>query len=297
MTPRRGSFGADAPYRPPAAAPGPEGPGQQVAAEADGHRLLVRDAEAERLCVGLDSLRADSGDCGLPPVDASLLVVEERAGMASAVVPADVVRVRLPSGLEVPTVPGDAYTGRYAGRVRFLLAAVPRGSTGTLRFYDAAGVLLGRGFITPVDPPPVAGPVTLARGRGWRLGAVNYGHGGCVARAGQLGPEACFADFGRATSAYLSVSCRPRVALLYGTLNRRTRGVAVRLRGGRRMRARVIRVPRRIGGGRAFVLALPRRAEVRSITAGPERVSLTVLPAARQCGYVLGVPGLPSGSE
>lgn len=270
----------------------PEGPDQQVAAEDGGHRLLVRDGAGDRLCSGVDRLRADGFDCELPPVDADVLVALERDGYVSAVLPADVARVRLPSGREVPSVEGAGYTGRYAGRVRFLLARVPPGTDGTLRYFDASGVLLGRGFVSPVDPPAAAGPITLARGPGWRLGAVRYGTSGCVALAAQLNPFDCFAEVRSLDSVYIVVSCRPRLAVLYGTLERSSRVVRVGLRGGRVLRPRVIRVPRAIGRGRAYVLALPRRAEVVSLRLGDETIPLAVLPATRQCGYELSRPSL-----
>ena len=77
-----------------------------------------------------------------------------------------------------------------------------------------------------------------------------------------------------------------------GHLTRRARSVRVGLRGGRTLRPRIVGLPRRLGGGRAFVLALPRRARVKALRIGGDRVTFPLLPASRQCGYRLYAPYL-----
>jgi hypothetical protein len=51
------------------------------------------------------------------------------------------------------------------------------------------------------------------------------------------------------------------------------------------LRPRIVRVPRRIGRGRAFVLRLPRGAEVAALRFDRKLVTFPLRPAARQCGY------------
>jgi hypothetical protein len=264
----------------PARAPSPAlaGDGAQVAAALGEHRLLVRDADEDRMCAGIDRVRR----CLLPPVDPQLAQVARRDGLVAAVLPAEVARVRLPDGNVVPTVPGEAYDGRYAGRVRFLLARSPRGR---LAFLDAQGDELA---VTPGGerPEPTAGPVTLARGDGWRLRAERHGEVACLGmtRRCQLG----LLGF---PSAYADVRCGRR-PLLWGAAP--ARQVAAILRGGRILPARVLRLPRRLGRGRAFVLELPRRAEVVALRFGAERVRFPLPPAGRQCGYAVFEPALAS---
>jgi hypothetical protein len=53
-----------------------------------------------------------------------------------------------------------------------------------------------------------------------------------------------------------------------------------------------VAVPRRFGGGRAWVLALPRRAYVKALRLDGRDVRFPLLPAAEQCGYRVYGPGL-----
>ena len=261
----------------------PPAPGDQSAGEADGHRLVVRDAAGDRLCAGVDRLTGD--DCGLPPADPRDIGLLVRDGVVAAALPGDVARVRLPGGREVATLPGDGYTGRYAGRVRFLLAEVGANTLGFLRLLGADGRSLGRGVILSLDPEATRGPVTLASGRGWRLRGARFGTLPCIG-IGPLNPYGCVSG-GPPASVLVTVGCSPRVAVLYGTLGRRNRSVTATLRGGRRLRARILRVPKRFGGGRAFVLALPRRAELTAVRLDGKRYPMRVPPAAGQCGYTV----------
>ena len=231
-----------------------------------------------------DGLTADN--CGLPPADLRGIALLVRDGVVAAALPADVARVRLPGGREVATLPGDGYTGRYAGRVRFLLTTFGAKVGGYLRFLGADGRTLGRGVIVSLDAEATRGPVTLASGRGWRLRGARFGTVPCIG-IGPLTPFGCL-NGGPPAAAIVTVGCSPRVAVLYGTLGRRDRSVTATLRGGRRLRARILRVPKRFGGGRAFVLALPRRAELTAVRLDGKRHPLRVQPAARQCGYSVG---------
>ena len=80
--------------------------------------------------------------------------------------------------------------------------------------------------------------------------------------------------------------------MIAGMLSGGARGARAILRGGRTLRARIVRVPRRFGGGRAWVLALPRTARVKALRIGGERFTFPLLPAARQCGYRVYAPAM-----
>ena len=73
--------------------------------------------------------------------------------------------------------------------------------------------------------------------------------------------------------------------MLTGLLSRGTRAVRAVLRGDRTLRARVVRIPRRFGGGRAWVLALPRGARVEALRFDGRKATFPLLPARDQCGY------------
>jgi hypothetical protein len=284
------------------AGPRPQHGAEQVVAEVGGHRLLVRDAEADRLCAGIDALRADGGDCLLPEVNGEDVRGLASSGVVAAVLPTEVARVRLPGGREVETIEGG-YRGRYAGTVRFLFAEARAGIRDRFRLLDASGTVIGS--LRVFDPEAFYGRpperrLRLARGRGWRLTAARDRFGSCVYLAlGAAEPE-CVSGIPGEDGAFAAVGCAPRVGVLTGRLGRRTRAVrTVRavLRGGRTLRARIVRVPRRLGGGRAWVLALPRRARVVALDFGRGRVTFPVLPAADQCGYRIYAPGLDAGAE
>jgi hypothetical protein len=272
---------------------------EQVAVEAEGHRLLVRDAEADRLCAGLDRLLADGSDCALPAVHGEDVLAMAREGFVSAVLPAEVARVRLPDGREVPTLEG-AYGGRYAGKVRFLLARARTGGDARFRLLDSAGALIGTLRVfdpSALDEAPVAGPVRLAAGRGWTLSAERHRYGTCTFLTVGGDEQFCFGGLPEMEEVYAAVSCSPRVAVMTGPLPRRSRVVRAVLRGGRTVRARVVAVPRRFGGGRAWVLALPRRARVKALRLDGRNVRFPLLPAAEQCGYRVYGPGLFGAAE
>jgi hypothetical protein len=260
---------------------------------------VVRDAEADRLCAGLDRLLADGSDCALPSVHGEDAVGMADEGIVTAVLPAEVARVRLPGGREVPAVEG-AYSGRYAGKVRFLLARSRTGPDDRFRLLDSAGAVIGT---LPVfdpgalDQEPVAGPVRLASGRGWTLSAERHRHGACTFLTVGGEEEFCFGGLPGTEEVYAAVGCSPRVAVVTGPLPRGSRAVHAVLRGGRTLRARVVAIPRRFGGGRAWVLALPRVARVKALRLDGARVPFPLLPASEQCGYRVYGPGLLGGAE
>jgi hypothetical protein len=272
---------------------------EQVVAEAGGHRLLARDAEADRLCAGVDALRADGSDCALPAVTAEDAFLRVSGGVVGAVLPAEVARVRLPGGREVATVEG-AYDGRYAGRVRFLLAEVPDAADTRVRLLDASGAVIATQSVfdsATRSEPPLAGPVRLASGRGWRLEAVRHRNGSCAMLALRGEERTCLFDVPEADGALAEVGCAPRVAVIAGMLPRAARTASAILRGGRTLRARIVRVPRRFGGGRAWVLPLPRTARVKALRIGGARFTFPLLPAAEQCGYSVHAPSLFGAAE
>ena len=274
--------------------PRPPAPDDQVAAEAGGHRLLVRDAEGERLCAGVDRMAADGSDCALPVVAAEDSFGMAASGTISAVLPAEVARVRLPGGRAVHTVEGG-YRGRYAGHVRFLFAEAPVAQGEQLAMLDSAGAVIGR---VPVFSPHALeekpdAAARLAAGRGWRLRVARYDFGSCLELAVGGGDPSCGSVVGDdEDGAFGVVGCGPRVAVLAGPLSRSTREVRAVLRGGRTVRARVVRIPRRFGRGRAWVLALPRGARVKALSFDGRRATFPLLPARDQCGYRVFAPGL-----
>ena len=248
------------------------------------------------MCTGIDRLRADGTDCTLPPVTADLTFATVRSGIVATLLPAEVARVRFPGGREVATVEGG-YSGRFAGAVRFLMteaAAVEPHQR--VRMLDAAGAVIGTLAINdPSQFEPSGRAAQLAAGSGWRLTARRSGLGEpCLIVHMRGFGDDCVGT--GATSLYAIAGCTPRKAVVYGSVARGIRSVRAELRGGLVLRARIVRLPRRVGRGRAFVLALPRGARVDALRIGGRLITFPVLPAARQCGYRAFAPIDPFGA-
>jgi hypothetical protein len=107
----------------------------------------------------------------------------------------------------------------------------------------------------------------------------------------------CATGLANEDGAYAAVGCTPRVAVLTGTLARGTRAVLAVLRGGRTLRARIMRLPKRLGGSRVWVLAPPRAARVKALRFDHRRAPFPLLPAARQCGYRMAAPSISGAAE
>jgi hypothetical protein len=307
---------------------GPAAPadGQQIAATAPGARLVVRDEIDDHVCVGIDRLAANRHDCVVPP-PAGLFpasyypeyAVDADANRTAVggIVPPDAAGVRVVLDgrrrVDATVSEGGEYSGRYRGHVRFFLARAPgRHRVTALEVLDRSGRVTvevpGVGFTAPAGR-------TLAGGRGWRVVAARYVFPfrlpgfpvdprvtcfGLAIGGEKPSLEDCeeLADgpVGR-------VGCSPRVGVLMGRLAKGLRGVQLSLAGGGTLRARNVPVPRRLGGGRLWVVAIPRKARVvRMRFLGrrarerhepqPKRAgAYAVAPPARQCGYALPQPG------
>jgi hypothetical protein len=276
--------------------------------------LRVADADAE-LCVALGPAPGDR-TCQLPGpnmIDMVLAFSPDGLAIGGAVDPAiATVEARGADGSRwtVATDPGSAYTGRYAGLVRFFSLASPAGKTivsFTLR--DAAGRRIDEqeaGF----DVNRVGRPRVLLRGRaaGGRfdvaqatfrfsnserplrcLAVVRHGKTlrdpfDCIAatRPGQHLDTRSLTGEAR---------CDLRGAFLMGGASRRAASVRARLADGSTVAGRLFDSSL----GRAFLVTPPaargmRRVEVLDRTGKVLRsYSARVPPARRQCGYAFSV--------
>ncbi|MEA2170697.1 MAG: hypothetical protein QOF76_3997 [Solirubrobacteraceae bacterium] len=257
-------------------------------ATAGPHQLLVAD-RGRQLCVRIDATRRS---CELPPVSVAHGFVLRREGpVIGALVPAYVTEVdlRLDDGTvqRVRSHSGPAYTGRYAGLTRFVLANV-HGHRGVGRVVarNASGARVGRGF---VFDRPVRTPRRRLAGTPFRIFRRHSGPDHprtevCAVPHPNTSPFGSPICGGRRETQVLSaVTCAPRRALLYGLLGRKARRVTVRLSGGTPLRATV----RRLRGARLWYAIPPRRATVRSVVVAGARepVAVHLPPAAEQCGY------------
>ena len=219
----------------------PAGPGEQVAAEDGGHRLSSATVTGDRLCVGRRRAACrTASDCVLPPVDAASRARVRPRRHGVAVLPADVARVRLPERPRGPVVAGRRLH-RPLRRPGALPAhrAAARAPTGRCGTSSASGEL-PRARASSSRGPAEAGPVTRARCPGRRLGRRPLRHRGASALGASLGrlPVRLLRRRVRSSIRRHVVSCRPRRAVLYGTLARRPRAPCGSvLRGGRRLRA------------------------------------------------------------
>jgi hypothetical protein len=264
-------------------------------------RLLAAD-DGARLCFSIGRFGPDGADCALPPQDpfeSRVLRQTTSSGtLVAGVVSADVaqVRVHLGGGAAVavpttPTVPG--YTGRYAGAVRFF--ALPIAHPRRARVVDPVGA--GGRRLGTVAGPDFAFPPsrTVLRAGGVRIGAAALRGVPCIAvGAGPCAPN--IAGLG------VTATCAPRRIVITALLDRRATGLEIGLRGGRTVRARIVRVPagRRVPSRLAVVVlpagATPVRAVVRhGRTRRASTRPFAVPPATAQCGYggLTALPGSP----
>jgi hypothetical protein len=265
--------------------------GAVAVARASGESLLVADQD-ERLCAGLSSLRARV--CPSPPADSDRPRLLRRGRAVAGVLSADADRVtlRLDRGtVTARTTDGPAYTGRWAGGLRFFAATVPvrREVTGAV-VRNAEGTIIGvseRGI-----PRREVRRRVLAERGGVGVQLVRQtGEPPCLtALAGDLPATRGYCtDLDPGTpidgpflpySATVKVPCSPRRALVYGRTGDGFATPVVLLAGGRTGRAR--RIPLR--GKDGFVAFLP-DARVRGLRSGRHRVALDLPPASSQCGY------------
>ena len=266
--------------------------GAVTVAAAGGESLLAAD-QGERLCVGLGRLRARV--CPLPPADSDRPRLLRRGRAVAGVLSRDAARItlRLDRGddVTVETTAGEAYTGNWAGDVRFFAATVParREVTGAV-VRNAEGTIIGiskRGIVRREVRRRV---LAERRGRGVQL-VRRTGRQSCLtAFAADLPPAPRFCtDLNPGTpidgpflpySGAVTVPCAPRLAVAYGRMPDRFATPNVRLAGGRSVRSRRIK----LRGEDAWVAFLP-DARVRGLRAGDRRVALDLPPASAQCGY------------
>jgi hypothetical protein len=247
--------------------------------------LLVAD-QGERLCVALVGLGA--GNCPAAPVDSDEPDLQRRGNTVAAALSRDADRVTLRFNrgpdLTVKTTDGPAYTGRWAGRVRFVIAHVPPGRTvKRVTVRNAAGAIIGLG-------KGVAPTVTRIRELTDGLELVRSADGWrCVRAISPHAPAFCTdPDPGTQIDgpflpyhAAVVVTCEPRRAIAYGRLPDQLAVPRVVLAG------RSVK-PRRIAlkGDDAWVAVLP-DAPVRGLRSGKRSVKLRLPPASAQCGYDL----------
>jgi hypothetical protein len=261
-----------------------------VVAEAGGRSLRAADGRGTALCANFAGRRRF--DCATPPVDAVFTFADQRGRVVTAVLSKDVasVALELDSGavIQAETTDGPAYTGRYAGRVRFLAVEVPAGADVRRAFpRDAEGRRIGRIYVNP-------GTTQRSRRRfapGLVVERETYGRGhqdACVrprtprGEIGSLGLCSFFESLG--AQALVAVSCSPRRAVVFGGLPRGVRSVVLQLAGGDRLRPSVRRVR---DLGRVWTAVLPLDARLRALRYRGKLGTrpLRVPPASRQCGY------------
>lgn len=261
-------------------------------AAAGGLPLTVAD-QGETLCAELGPLPA--GSCGMPPVDSDPPRLLRRGTTVAAVLSADAARVTLEldrgDDITVPTTEGPAYTGRWAGKVRFFAAQVPSArKVVRVVVRDATGRAIGIR-----EPGVVAATVNrrlLAEQAGVRLELFRIpGLPLCLqAFVADLAPAPGFCTVRnagtpidgpvRSYSGAVVVSCTPRLALAYGRLPDGARTPDVVLGDGRRVKARRVAL-----AGKDAWFAFVGDTALRALQAGDARVALDLPPASAQCGY------------
>ena len=267
-------------------------PGSVTVVAAGGLPLVVAD-QGETLCAALGPL--PPGLCPPAPVDSDPPRLLRRGGTVAGVLSADASRVtlELDRGRDVvmPATDGPAYTGRWAGKVRFFAAQVPAARTVVRAVVrDVTGRTIG---ITERSVPDSQGSRrVLAEQNGLRLQVVRRpGEQPCVETfVADLAPGPRFCTVRRPGvpidgpvrqySSAVVVSCTPRSALAYGRLSDRLALPEVVLADGRRVKARRIA----LDGDDAWYAFLP-DAAVRTLRGGKAVAELHLQPASAQCGY------------
>lgn len=298
--------------------------GQQVAlAGAGGSRLLLRDEGEDHLCVGVGELAAGKHDCMVPPPSPFFPAFDVDTGAertaVGGIAPAGaaIVRIVLAGGRKVDAVLGDGgdYTGRFRGHLRFFLAETPgRRGVMAIETYDALGNLVSALPGPGAETPP---PRTFARRGGVRIFGSRYDfriklpeervqriRGTCIGMAmGSERPSAHACGYVGPYNFSGRVACSPRLGVMMGRLTGAMRGVRVTLADGRTIASQTVRIPRRLGGGRVWVLTIPRAARIVRLRYLGQRPRLGrhgprpaaagryALPSpAAQCGYALPDP-------
>jgi hypothetical protein len=289
-------------------------PGTEVAAALAGDgapRLLVRDA-GEQLCVGIDQLDLDGGDCGAPPFSPTHsrfgLHVDPQRGILAGVFPARVTAVEIPfaggGSARLPALEGVGYTGRNRGTVHFVFAPAPAGKRfQSAILLDATGREVGRAGVEAPggDLRPVGQPSTVLAAGSVRLVAgafdtpLDPSKSPCIGiRLGRQRSE-CRTELAvpEANNVVVHVPCHRRRTVVFGLARRSASRVEVTLSGGRRVRARLAAFPRTLGGrGKVFLAVLDRRAAVTGVRVIDRRrfgksdtLEMPGRPPAKQCGY------------
>lgn len=290
-----------------------------------GAQLVVFDRK-RRLCGDVRRARDDypMGDCTRPTgrLRSPFLQTEfdgrgRRAWHWGFVAPeVAAVEVVMRGGLRVtvPAEAGSAYTGRYAGRVRFFVAE-GRGERGQEARY--VKLLAADGSVLAVvehffgDSVRVGRSVELARGGSapgrWSLRAFRrralaplpgneerFAEQDCVElrpeRGRPLGEVCAHRDFPRQLSAFSEdQACRPVGSVALGLVGPDVRAVRATLGDGRIRGLRLRRLPARYGPRRVFALVLGPQVAVRRIVAVDregrrETVRAGVPPGVARCG-------------
>lgn len=256
--------------------------------------LVVAD-QGETLCAALGALPPRT--CPPPPVDSDrprLL----RAGVdVAGVLSADAARVTLQldrgADVTVDTTAGPAYTGRWAGKLRFFAARVDDAREVTRAVVrDAGGTIIG--VSTRGIPRRELRRTVLAEQAGQALQLLRReGDQPCLTAFSPDLPDA--PRFCRdpnpgtpidgpvyAYRGAVAVSCSPRQAVAYGPLPKGLAPPSILLAGDRTVRSRRIA----LRGDDAWVAFLP-DAPVRGLASGKRSVPLNLPPASAQCGYMI----------
>jgi hypothetical protein len=259
---------------------------------AGGESLLVAE-RAETLCVALGELSARI--CPPPPVDSDRPRLMRRGDTVAGALSRDAERITLQfdrgDDVTVRTTDGPAYTGMWAGDVRFFAAQVDsrREVTGAVvRNPDGAIIGMSRHGV----PRRKVRRIVLAERGGLGLHLVRReGDQPCMTAFATNVPPAprfCtdldpgtqidgpFLPYGGA----VTVACAPRRAMAYGRFPDRFPAPRVILDGDRTIGSRRIS----LRGEDGWVAFLP-DAAVRGLRSGKHRVPLLLPQASQQCGY------------